>query len=859
MYSTQFAAAFQALTDNPPFPWQRRLYEEFVAGTFPTSCNMPTGLGKTAVIPIWLLALANAPTTVPRRLVYVVNRRTVVDQATREAEKLRENLRLVSGLEEWLKKLSALAVDPPLAISTLRGQFADNGEWRADPARPAVIVGTVDMVGSRLLFSGYGCGFKSKPLHAGFLGQDVLLVHDEAHLEPAFQKLLTDIVEEQKRCGDFRYMQVIELTATTRGGGEPFALSDEDRANEVVTRRVGATKRLVLHEEDEKKIADRVAELALKHKESKRAVLVFLRKLEDVQKVYDKLSKTKAKVERLTGTLRGRERDGLATRNPVFARFLPPGDRRCQATEDVTVYLVCTSAGEVGVNLSADHLVCDLTPFDSMAQRFGRVNRFGDRDDTRIEVVHPKAFDENDEYDLRRERTLKLLVSLNGDGSPAALGTLPPQERAEAFSPQPFTLSTTDILFDAWALTSVREPLPGRPPVADFLHGISGQEPPETSIAWREEVRRLRREDFTTRQLEEFLDDYPLKPHELLRDRTYRVFEELEAVAARDDESSAWVIDPSGGVKVYSLTELVAKDKQKKPLNSLSHCTVLLPPEAGGLEGGMLDGARPFVEDRRSDYDIADAWDEELPDETRRQRRKRVWDDDEVPRGMRPVRVIDTNPDGDNEDAVNGRRFWRWCVRPRSADDDGSQSSTDPQNLDYHQTEAKKYATQLADALRLGEPERSAVIVAAWHHDDGKHRPQWQVSIGNANYPAVVLAKSGNRRPPEIPLSYRHEFGSLLDVVAASEFKELSTDGQDLALHLIAAHHGRARPHFTAGEASDTRHGSETAAIAAEDGARRFGRLQREYGRWGLAYLESLVRAADILASRQKGERDEQP
>ena len=30
----------------------------------------------------------------------------------------------------------------PLAISTLRGQFADNREWLADPARPTIIVGT---------------------------------------------------------------------------------------------------------------------------------------------------------------------------------------------------------------------------------------------------------------------------------------------------------------------------------------------------------------------------------------------------------------------------------------------------------------------------------------------------------------------------------------------------------------------------------------------------------------------------------------------------------------------------------------------------------------------------------------------
>src|SRR5690606_7277704 len=86
-------------------------------------------------------------------------------------------------LRDALDSMSSVPSEQPLAISTLRGQFADNGVWRRDPSRPGIIIGTVDMIGSRLLFSGYGCGFRSKPLHAGLLGQDVLLIHDEAHLE----------------------------------------------------------------------------------------------------------------------------------------------------------------------------------------------------------------------------------------------------------------------------------------------------------------------------------------------------------------------------------------------------------------------------------------------------------------------------------------------------------------------------------------------------------------------------------------------------------------------------------------------------------------------------------------------------
>src|SRR5262245_5014560 len=98
--SLDFGDLFKELTTNPPFPWQASLHAHFVQGDFPSSCNLPTGLGKTSVIPIWLIALATSPATLPRRLVYVVNRRTVVDQATRETEKLRRRLLEAQDLRE---------------------------------------------------------------------------------------------------------------------------------------------------------------------------------------------------------------------------------------------------------------------------------------------------------------------------------------------------------------------------------------------------------------------------------------------------------------------------------------------------------------------------------------------------------------------------------------------------------------------------------------------------------------------------------------------------------------------------------------------------------------------------------------
>ena len=90
----EFVETFAKLTGNPPFPWQTALYERFASDredNIPKACNLPTGLGKTSVIAIWLIALANGK-NVPRRLVYVVNRRTVVDQTTVEVEKYLSNI-----------------------------------------------------------------------------------------------------------------------------------------------------------------------------------------------------------------------------------------------------------------------------------------------------------------------------------------------------------------------------------------------------------------------------------------------------------------------------------------------------------------------------------------------------------------------------------------------------------------------------------------------------------------------------------------------------------------------------------------------------------------------------------------------
>ena len=323
------------------------------------------------------------------------------------------------------------------------------------------------VVGSRLVHS-----------TPGSLGKTPLLFTTKRNLEPAFQELLVGIEAEQNRCRDFRPLKTIELTATSRGEGESFGLTALDEDHPEIRKRIEAGKTITLHKLDnEKELAETIVRLALEFKDSNKAILVFVRSVEGLEKVAGKLPK--GATQRLTGTLRGLERDKLRENDPVFRRFLP----RAEGGEQ-TVYLVCTSAGEVGVNISADHLVCDLSTFESMAQRFGRVNRFGNCRDTKIRIVHPVTFDVENELNARLENTLALLRQLKNDGSPLALSKLDATERLAAFSPLPQILPTSDILFDSWAHYDSRQ-VPGRPPVEPYLHGVSDWEPPQTQVAWR--------------------------------------------------------------------------------------------------------------------------------------------------------------------------------------------------------------------------------------------------------------------------------------------------------------------------------------------------------------------------------------
>ena len=103
--AAQFIERFEQLTGHTPYPWQIRLYGSLAAGNIPHNIGAPTGTGKTNVILCWLLARVNNP-DLPRRLVYIVDRRSVVDQSTKVVEEMYAKISIqVKSSRNWYLRI----------------------------------------------------------------------------------------------------------------------------------------------------------------------------------------------------------------------------------------------------------------------------------------------------------------------------------------------------------------------------------------------------------------------------------------------------------------------------------------------------------------------------------------------------------------------------------------------------------------------------------------------------------------------------------------------------------------------------------------------------------------------------------
>src|SRR5439155_12023564 len=81
----------------------------------------------------------------------------------------------------------------PLAVARLRGGILRDDNWGRLPSQPAVITSTVDQLGSRLLFRGYGRSNLTSAIFAGLAAHDSLILLDEAHCSVPFLQTLRSI------------------------------------------------------------------------------------------------------------------------------------------------------------------------------------------------------------------------------------------------------------------------------------------------------------------------------------------------------------------------------------------------------------------------------------------------------------------------------------------------------------------------------------------------------------------------------------------------------------------------------------------------------------------------------------------
>lgn len=874
---------FKGLTGFEPMPWQARLYlEYFNQGRLPAAADIPTGLGKTAVTALWLIAIREGK-CLPRRLVYVVDRRAVVDQATAFVEGVRE--RLPEGER--------------LAISTLRGKHADNREWLDDPAEPAIIVGTVDMIGSRLLFEGYGVSRRMRPYHAGLLGADTLVVLDEAHLVPPFERLLEDIetndaalaARDEADRSLIPRLRLLSLSATGRERkGEVFRLAEEDVAGCVLTRRrLNAVKRLTVREGDEKNLAEQLADAAWSLTESgTRSVrcLVYCNSRDQAEKVCVALERQtsqrpkeaglpEVETELFVGARRGHEREAAARRlrELGFVAGSDPQDGRVR-------FVVATSAGEVGVDLDADHMACDLVAWERMVQRLGRVNRRGEGE-ARVVVVDagPDASKLTPEAHAQLRALLDVLPPSGDarDASPEAIRHLKQSSSAgitqkieQATTPAPLRPALTRPLLDAWSMTTLREHT-GRPEVAPWLRGWVDEES-HTVVVWRrhlpvpEDAKEGWREKWV-KDATAYFEATPVHVNEQLESETWRVVDWLATRTKRlieadrkggapADEANRRVPDPEAIIGIalssagdvsgqYTLQELAVVDK-KRLQRELAGKTLVVDVTVGGLsKTGTLDPKE----------DMPPGWlgdvlgiDEDIDESGEPQIRWRVMrlEGDEEPEpkpGWRPRFRLVLARNSDAEATIQ-LAVYKWKQAAATEDD---RAIGNAQGLDAHQNQAARRAREIGQRLSLPDEHVGLLELAARLHDEGKRAERWQRAF---SAPREGRPYAKTRGPVNVHLldGYRHEFGSLFYAEQDPEFRALPEEQQDLVLHLVAAHHGNARPTISI-RGCDQAPPSVLEARAREV-ALRFARLQRRWGPWGLAWWEALLRAADQQASK---------
>ena len=355
-----------------------------------TLIEIPTGFGKTgAVVLAWLWnRVLSARHDWPRRLVYCLPMRTLVEQT-------------LQNTQQWLK---SLGISNDVGLHVLMGG-EDAGEWDIHPERNAVLAGTQDILLSRALNRGYGMSRYRWPMHFGLLNNDCLWVMDEVQLmgpglwtSAQLDWMRTDRFTSLKPCFTWwmsatirpKFLDTPDRKRVELPTPRRVSLGECDQAHEILRARrpcglwkppasMRKTRKKEPAGEKLRAFARALAEAVTGEHQEASLSLVVCNTVSVAQQVYAAVGNTctgTSDVVLLTSRFRAKDREENHDKLLAFEAA------RKRAVTDGAVSipgLICVSTQviEAGVDVSARRLWSEIAPWPSTVQRLGRLNRDG--------------------------------------------------------------------------------------------------------------------------------------------------------------------------------------------------------------------------------------------------------------------------------------------------------------------------------------------------------------------------------------------------------------------------------------------------------------------------------------------------
>lgn len=462
MTFTTFQDFFARASGDPPFPYQRVFAE---GATLPDLLVAPTGAGKTATVVLgwlWRRRFHPDPTVragTPRRLVFCLPMRTLVEQSTRASQ-------------GWLERVGLGDV----GLHMLLGGSVDQS-WEANPERDAILIGTQDQLLSRALNRGYAMSRYRWPVHFALLNSDCLWILDEIQLMGVGTSTSAQLEAFRTTLGPGAPAASIWMSATLAPGRletvdlrsrslTTLSLGAEDLASEVLARRRSAPKPLAAARARscETHPAGLADEVIRSHVEGA-LTLVVCNRVARAQAVFE--------------AIRRAAPASIAVRL-VHSRFRPAERQRIQTEVLAPTWsgiLVATQAIEAGVDISARALFTELASWSSLVQRFGRCNRRGEftRSEALVRWIDVPDEESAPYLPVELARSRAHLTSLR-DVGPVSLASIPLEVEAPVLP----VLRRRDLL----DLFDTQPDLAGHDiDVSRFVRSDEGR---DLQIAWRE-------------------------------------------------------------------------------------------------------------------------------------------------------------------------------------------------------------------------------------------------------------------------------------------------------------------------------------------------------------------------------------